>query len=79
MKNNIVSRVRKIHFNGSLTKAAQYFNVSSTAYHKWESDGEFPAKSGRMQQAHVLTGYSYQVLTPSIFVLPKRAENTTPA
>lgn len=40
------------------------------AVRKWEVDGEFPAKRGRTQQAHELTGIDHKKLTPSVFKSP---------
>ncbi|CEO39420.1 hypothetical protein [Photobacterium kishitanii] len=67
---NVVTHVKATYFDGSLKKAAEFFGVSSVAFRKWELEKEFPAKSGRMQQAHELTKLDYVVLAPSIFKLP---------
>lgn len=67
---NIVSNVRFEFFNGSYSKMAEVFGVSSMAVRKWEASQEFPAKHGRMQQAHELTGIDHKILTPSAFTVP---------
>ncbi len=72
MTENIVTEVLNQHFDGKYVYAAKYFGVSAPAFRKWEEQREFPAKSGRMYQAHVLTGLSYETLTPSIFKLPDK-------
>lgn len=76
---NIVSNVRFEFFNGSYSKMAEVFGVSSMAVRKWEASQEFPAKHGRMQQAHELTGIDYKKLTPSAYKSPdgfnKRLQN----
>ncbi|HDZ9327769.1 TPA: hypothetical protein RUZ39_001669 [Vibrio cholerae] len=51
------------------------FGVSSMAVRKWEFTKEFPAKLGRMQQAHELTGIDYKKLTPSAFQSPDGFES----
>ncbi|MFM2477395.1 hypothetical protein [Celerinatantimonas sp. MCCC 1A17872] len=76
MSINIVTKVREQFFDGSFVNAASHFHVSSTAYRKWEQSGEFPAKNGRMQQAHELTHFDYQILTPSAFCLPSNSQAT---
>lgn len=70
MSVNVVTRVLQEHFDGKYARAAKHFGVSAPAFRKWEEQGEFPAKSGRMHQAHLLTGLSYEELNPSIFKLP---------
>ncbi|WP_417536372.1 hypothetical protein [Methylophaga sp.] len=70
MKVNIVTKVIDEYFNGSMKQTADYFGVSYQAVLKWVEQGEFPAKYGRMEQAHVLTGIEYKQLTPSAFTLP---------
>lgn len=72
MDTNIVSQVREDYFGGDRTRAARHFGVSVPGWRKWEEQGEFPAKSGRMQQAHELTGLDYKVLSPSIFKPPHK-------
>lgn len=74
MSTNIVQKVRKQFFDGSYVNAAHYFHVSPTAFRKWEASGEFPAKNGRMQQAHELTDFNYELLTPSAFRSPDHSQ-----
>jgi len=69
---NIVELVRSDYFGGSYAAAARHFGVSAAGYRKWEKQSEFPAKHGRMQQAHELTSLDYKVLCPSAFSAPKR-------
>lgn len=73
-KKNIVTTVREKFFDGSYADAARAFEVSPTAYRKWEENlEEFPASKRRMQRAHELTGLSYQQLSPSTFKPTKYA------
>ncbi|WP_223866715.1 hypothetical protein [Candidatus Enterovibrio escicola] len=68
MQKNIVTQIRDKYFGGSFAAAARAFDVSATAYRKWELElSEFPANQGRMQRAHEITGLEYQILSPSIF------------
>ncbi|UTV26413.1 hypothetical protein [Photobacterium atrarenae] len=68
---NIVEKVRNDYFDGSYAAAARHFGVSAAGYRKWEQQAEFPAKHGRMQQAHELTSIDYKLLCPSAFLSPK--------
>ncbi|MFV0449816.1 MAG: helix-turn-helix domain-containing protein [Vibrio sp.] len=70
MKVNIVTKIIDEYFDGSVPRASEYFGVSYQSVLKWIKQGEFPAKYGRMQQAHVLTGIDHKLLTPSAFTLP---------
>ncbi|MDK9757657.1 hypothetical protein KIV40_20225 [Vibrio sp. D173a] len=71
MKPNVVNIVLNQYFQGSYKNMGQLFGVSAQAVRKWEVVGEFPAKNGRTQQAHELTNFSYQMLTPSAFKSPQ--------
>ncbi|MEF2482158.1 hypothetical protein V4D09_02470 [Vibrio mimicus] len=70
MEQNIVTKILNQHFGGSYVLMADVFGVSQMAVRKWAFSKEFPAKHGRMQQAHELTGIDYKVLTPSAFKSP---------
>lgn len=76
---NIVTQILNEYFNGNHASMAVLFGVSSMAVRKWQILGEFPAKNGRMQQAHELTGIDYKKLTPSAYKSPdgfnKRLQN----
>lgn len=67
---NIVTEILTTKFDGNYTHMGSAFGVSPMAVRKWEIAGEFPAKNGRMQQAHELTGIEYKKLTPSAFKSP---------
>ncbi|CAH8235456.1 hypothetical protein [Vibrio aestuarianus] len=67
---NIVTQILNQYFKGSLASMASLFGVSPMAVRKWQELGEFPAKHGRMQQAHELTGIDYKKLTPSAYQAP---------
>lgn len=71
MEENIVTKILNQYFGGNYGRMASLFGVSPMAVHKWEIDGEFPAKRGRTQQAHELTGIDHKILTPSIFKSPE--------
>ncbi|WED23056.1 hypothetical protein L3Q72_06585 [Vibrio sp. JC009] len=68
---NIVKIVLTKYFSGNYAHMAETFGVSPMAVRKWEASEEFPAKLGRMQQAHELTGLDYKMLTPSAFKSPE--------
>lgn len=74
MVENIVTKILNQYFDGNYGRMARLFGVSQMAVHKWEIDGEFPAKRGRTQQAHELTGIDHKILTPSIFKSPEGFE-----
>ncbi|EJK2113532.1 hypothetical protein ATY35_09580 [Vibrio cidicii] len=74
METNIVTKILEHFFGGSYSQMAKSFGVSQMAVRKWEISKEFPAKHGRMQQAHELTGIDYKILTPSAFKSPKDFE-----
>lgn len=70
MQDNVVTKILNQYFGGSYGRMASLFGVSQMAVRKWEVDGEFPAKRGRTQQAHELTGIDHKKLTPSVFKSP---------
>lgn len=70
MKKNIVTKILNQYFGGSYGRMSSLFGVSPMAVRKWEDEGEFPAKHGRTQQAHELTGFDHKILTPSIYKSP---------
>ncbi len=74
MVGNIVTKILNQYFDGNYGRMARLFGVSPMAVHKWEVDGEFPAKRGRTQQAHELTGIDHKTLTPSIYKSPEGFE-----
>ncbi|MGD8109356.1 hypothetical protein [Vibrio sp. TRT 17S01] len=61
---NIVRMVLTKYFNGSYTQMAELFGVSAQAVRKWENQAFFPADTGRMEQAHALTGIERKKLNP---------------
>lgn len=61
---NIVREVLTNYFNGSYAQMAALFGVSAQAVRKWEVQGFFPADTGRMEQAHQLTGIAREKLNP---------------